>query len=77
VEGDQTPPENPEPKSTDGRMDPSDTQGHDIEVKEQDRWLPIANGMCFSITPTPSILICALLQLALSKTISRAPHSTL
>lgn len=41
VEGDQTTPDpSVEPKEP---MDPSDAQGHDIEVKEQDRWLPIAN----------------------------------
>ena len=50
VEGDQTTPDPSEqlPKEP-GGMDPSDLTGHDIEVKEQDRWLPIANGMCLFI----------------------------
>jgi hypothetical protein len=34
----------------DGPMDP---EGIDIEVKEQDRWLPIANGT--SLSPWPSL----------------------
>ncbi|KAL0639622.1 transcriptional activator hap3 [Maublancomyces gigas] len=28
----------------------------DFEVKEQDRWLPIANGECASLTTTPAAL---------------------
>jgi hypothetical protein len=51
VEGDQTSPENSSKEQQDVPMDPLDTQGHDIEVKEQDRWLPIANGMCLLIAP--------------------------
>jgi nuclear transcription Y subunit beta len=41
VEGEHSPPENPEQ----GPMDTTDTQGQglEVEVKEQDRWLPIAN----------------------------------
>jgi hypothetical protein len=44
VEGDQTTPDPSKQLDNPEGMDP-DTQGHDIEVKEQDRWLPIANGM--------------------------------
>jgi len=43
AEGDQSTPEITEQGTREAPMDPSDTQGHDIEVKEQDRWLPIAN----------------------------------
>jgi hypothetical protein len=45
AEGEHSPPENTEP-GTGGPMDPTDTQGQglEVEVKEQDRWLPIANG---------------------------------
>lgn len=53
VEGDQTTPDPSDPTKNPGGMDP-DTQGHDIEVKEQDRWLPIANGMCLLISPDPA-----------------------
>jgi len=44
-EGEQSPPENTEQGTGQGPMDPSDTQGQgtEVEVKEQDRWLPIAN----------------------------------
>lgn len=44
-EGEQSPQENPEQGTGPGPMDPSDTQGQgtEVEVKEQDRWLPIAN----------------------------------
>jgi len=45
AEGEQSPPENTEQGTGQGPMDPSDTQGQgtEVEVKEQDRWLPIAN----------------------------------
>ncbi|TLD25807.1 hypothetical protein E2P81_ATG09464 [Venturia nashicola] len=45
-EGEQSPQENTEQGTGQGPMDPSDTQGQgtEVEVKEQDRWLPIANG---------------------------------
>jgi len=45
VEGEASPLENTEPGTVQGPMDPSDTQGQglEVEVKEQDRWLPIAN----------------------------------
>jgi hypothetical protein len=76
VEGDQTPPDTSDQPKPEG-MDPSDTQAHDIEVKEQDRWLPIANGMLLLMVPTPGILICVLLQLAFTRIISFTPHSTL
>ncbi|TID16906.1 nuclear transcription factor Y subunit B-10 [Venturia nashicola] len=44
-EGEQSPQENTEQGTGQGPMDPSDTQGQgtEVEVKEQDRWLPIAN----------------------------------
>ena len=38
----QTPDENKQPDDTNNPMD--DQTGAEIEVKEQDRWLPIANG---------------------------------
>ena len=28
-------------------MEPPHDPAHEVEVKEQDRWLPIANGECF------------------------------
>lgn len=62
VEGDQTPDPSEQPKNQEG-MDPSDAQGHDIEVKEQDRWLPIANGMCLLIATGMASLTCVLLRL--------------
>jgi len=35
-------------------QDPHSGLGFDFEVKEQDRWLPIANGMsCLSLLPPP------------------------
>jgi len=45
AEGEQSPPEIPERGTGQGSMDPTDTQGQglEVEVKEQDRWLPIAN----------------------------------
>jgi nuclear transcription Y subunit beta len=45
-EGEQSPQDNTEQGTGPGPMDPSDTQGQgtEVEVKEQDRWLPIANG---------------------------------
>ncbi|KIW04092.1 uncharacterized protein PV09_04909 [Verruconis gallopava] len=43
VEVDQTTPDINDQNGQKAPMDPSDTQGHEIEVKEQDRWLPIAN----------------------------------
>ena len=49
VEGDQTTPDPSKQQDNPESMDP-DTQGHDIEVKEQDRWLPIANGMSASLS---------------------------
>jgi hypothetical protein len=59
-EGEQSPQENTEQGTGQGPMDPSDTQGQgtEVEVKEQDRWLPIANGQ-FPYTPFPR-LICPL-----------------
>ena len=36
--------------------------GYDFEVKEQDRWLPIANGEC---EPAPSLLLLLLFAPAL------------
>jgi hypothetical protein len=46
VEVEQSPPEQNTESGTGGPMDPLDTQGQglEVEVKEQDRWLPIANG---------------------------------
>lgn len=70
VEGDQTTPDPSEQlllEKPGGPMDPSDLTGHDIEVKEQDRWLPIANGMCLLIATAPCFLICALLRQPLTK----------
>ena len=51
----QSPQEDTEP--------PMDTQGqdqgHEVEVKEQDRWLPIANGKSSSRRfPLPPLLTC-------------------
>lgn len=31
----------------------------DFEVKEQDRWLPIANGMINVLTVLPEVFICS------------------
>lgn len=58
-EGEQSPQEHTEQGTGQGPMDPLDTQGQgtEVEVKEQDRWLPIANGR-FSSTPL-HFLICA------------------
>lgn len=58
-EGEQSPQDNTEQGTGQGPMDPSDTQGQgtEVEVKEQDRWLPIANGQFF-YTSLHS-LICA------------------
>jgi pre-mRNA-splicing factor ATP-dependent RNA helicase DHX38/PRP16 len=38
----------PEPQSGDDpeQMERDNQQGQEFEVKEQDRWLPIANGTC-------------------------------
>jgi hypothetical protein len=64
AEGDASPLENTEPGTGQGPMDPSDTQGQglEVEVKEQDRWLPIANGKS-SYTPFPRLICALLLQL--------------
>jgi len=43
---DQTPEDN-DPQSKDmNHRDDDPNLGYDFEVKEQDRWLPIANGEC-------------------------------
>ena len=62
MEGDQTTPDPSEQQKNEEGMDPSDAQGHDIEVKEQDRWLPIANGMCLLIATGAAFLTCVLLR---------------
>jgi nuclear transcription Y subunit beta len=58
AEGEASPLENQEP-GTGPPMEDTQGQGLEVEVKEQDRWLPIANGKSL-YTPFPR-LICALL----------------
>jgi hypothetical protein len=48
-------PQQQQADQTEGEMSRPEDIGYDFEVKEQDRWLPIANGMC---SPKPG---CCLL----------------
>ena len=53
----QSPQEEPDqPMDTQGQ-----DQGHEVEVKEQDRWLPIANGKSSSPRSPPRVHISEVL----------------
>lgn len=44
-------PQQPLDDQNDGEMSRPEDIGYDFEVKEQDRWLPIANGESLSVAP--------------------------
>jgi hypothetical protein len=55
------PVQSPDEEQSMDRQDPdtgATLQGYEFEVKEQDRWLPIANGTSISLAPSRA-LICA------------------
>ena len=54
----QSPDDEPESMDREAQETQAQGLGYEFEVKEQDRWLPIANGASISLSPTCP-LICA------------------